>query len=180
MLRFFQICFLTGTAYTVISFILGQLFDFVDIDGDIDFDLDGDGDFSGITISPLKPIVIVAFTTVLGGIGVILIKVGLTPLLALIIAACSGLFISFLIYRYIVVPLYKAQNTSAASQKELIGHRAKMKLGTKGDSFGRVVYVINGNTYTAPAKSLDGKEIDRDEDVIIIDIQKNVFFVDRV
>lgn len=176
MLRLFQICFLTGTAYTVISFLLGQLFDFVDIDGDVDFD----GDVTGVNVSPLKPIIIVAFTTVFGGIGIISIKVGLSAILALLIAVCSGLFIAFIIYKYIVVPLYKAQNTSAASQTELIGHRAKMKLGTKGDSFGRVTYVVNGNIYTAPAKSLDGKEISRDEDVIIVDIRKNVFFVDKL
>lgn len=176
MLRFFQICFLTGTAYTVISFLLGQLFDFIDIDGDVDFD----GDITGVTISPLKPIIIVAFTTVFGGIGIISIKAGLTAIFALLIAACSGLIIAFIIYKYIVVPLYKAQNTSAPAQAELIGHRAKMKLGTNGDSFGRVSYVVNGNTYTSPAKSLDGKEIMRDEDVIIVEIQKNVFFVDKL
>lgn len=176
MLRFFQICFLTGTAYTVISFLIGQLFDFIDLDGDVDFD----GDVTGVTISPLKPIIIVAFTTVFGGIGIISIKAGLAAILALIIAVCSGLFISFIIYKYIVVPLYKAQNTSTASQSELIGHMAKMKLGTKGDSFGRISYVINDNTYTAPAKSLDGKDINKDEDVIIVEIRKNVFFVDKL
>lgn len=176
MLKFFQICFLTGTVYTVISFLLGQLFDFADVDGDIDFD----GDITGVSVSPLKPIVIVAFTTVLGGIGIILIKLGLSAVTALIIAACSGFLVAFLIYRYIVVPLYKAQNTSAASQKELIGLRAKMKLGTRDNSFGRVSYIINGNTYTAPAKSLDGKEICINEDVIIVDIQKNIFYVDKL
>ena len=176
MLRLFQICFLTGTVYTVISFLIGQLFDFIDLDGDVDFD----GDVTGVTISPLKPIIIVAFTTVFGGIGIISIKAGLVTILALIIAVCSGLFISFIIYKYIVVPLYKAQNTSAASQVELIGHRAKMKLGTKGDSFGRISYVINDNTYTAPARSLDGKDINKGEDVIIIEIRKNVFFVGKL
>lgn len=176
MLRFFQICFLTGTAYTVISFLMGQLFDFVDIDGDVDFD----GDVTGVNVSPLKPIIIVAFITVFGGIGIISVKAGLTAAYALLISVCSGLFIAYIIYRYIVIPLYKAQNTSAASQTELIGHRAKMKLGTKGDNFGRVIYVVNGNTYTAPAKSLDGKEINKDEDVIIVEIRKNVFFVDKL
>lgn len=176
MLRLFQICFLTGTAYTIISFIFGQLFDFVDIDGDIDFD----GDVTGVNISPLKPIVIVAFVTVFGGIGMISIKSGLASLLALLIAVASGLLIAFLIYRYIVVPLYKAQNTSAVSQAELIGHRAVMKLDIRGDNFGRVSYVINGNTYTSPAKSLEGKEINRGEEVIIVEIRKNVFFVDKL
>lgn len=176
MLRFFQICFLTGTAYTVISFLLGQLFDFVDIDGDVDFD----GDAAGVTVSPLKPIIIVAFTTVLGGIGIICMKSGLAAVIALLIAAGSGLFIAYIIYRFVVIPLYKAQNTSAPSQTELVGYKARMKLGTKGDSFGRVSYVINGNTYTAPAKSLDGKEINSNEDVIIVEIHKNVFFVDKI
>lgn len=176
MLRFFQICFLTGTAYTVISFLLGQLLDFVDIDGDVDFD----GDVTGVSVSPLKPIIIVAFTTVFGGIGIISIKAGLAAVFSLLISLISGLFIAYIIYRFVVIPLYKAQNTSAPSQTELIGHRARMKLGTKGDSFGRVSYTLNGNTYTSPAKSLDGKEINRDEDVIIVEIHKNIFFVDKL
>ncbi len=176
MLRFFQICFLTGTAYTVISFLLGQLFDFVDIDGDVDFD----GDVTGVSVSPLKPIIIVAFTTVFGGIGIISIKAGLASIIALLIASASGLFIAYIIYRFVVTPLYKAQNTSASSQTELIGHKGVMKLGTKGDSFGRISYTLNGNIYTSPAKSLDGKEINRDETVIIVEIHKNVFFVDKL
>lgn len=176
MLRFFQICFFAGTIYTVVSFLLGQLFDFVDIDGDVDFD----GDIPGFAISPLKPIVIVAFVTVFGGSGIILTRTGLTALLSLIIALFLGFLMAFIIYKYIVIPLYRAQNTSAASQKELIGQCAKMKLGTKGDSFGRISYVVNGNIYTAPAKSIDGKEINEDENVIIVDIQNNIFYVDKI
>lgn len=176
MLRFFQISFLVGTVYTVISFLLGQLFDFIDIDGDIDFD----GDASGVNISPLKPIVIVAFVTVFGGIGTIMMKIGLAAIIALVISLLSGLLIAFIIYRYIVVPLYKAQNTSSASQQELIGLKAKMKLGAKDDKFGRITYAINGNSYSSPAKSIDGKEIHTNEDVVIIDIKKNIFFVDKL
>lgn len=176
MLRFFQICFLSGTAYTVISFLLGQLFDFADLDGDVDFD----GDVTGVTISPLKPIIIVAFTTVFGGIGIISMKAGLAAVIALLISAASGLFTAYIIYRFVVVPLYKAQNTSSPSQAELLGQRARMKLGTKDGSFGRVSYTLNGNTYTAPAKSLDGKEINPGEDVIIVEIRKNIFFVDKL
>jgi hypothetical protein len=176
MLRVFQISFLVGTVYTVISFLLGQLFDFIDIDGDVDFD----GDASGVNVSPLKPIVIVAFVTVFGGIGTIMMKIGLGAIIALAISIPAGLFMAFVIYRFIVVPLYKAQNTSSASQQELIGHKAKMKLGTKEDKFGTITYAINGNSYSSPAKSVDGKEIHTNEDVVIIDIKKNVFFVDKL
>ena len=39
MLMLFQVCFVTGVLYTVISFVLGHLLDFADVDGDFDGDI---------------------------------------------------------------------------------------------------------------------------------------------
>lgn len=178
MLKLFQVCFITGTLYTVISFILGHLLDFAGVDGDADIDLDGD--VAGVAVSPLKPITIASFVTVFGGVGMIFFKNGHGALIALAAALIIGFAVAFSIYRFIVVPLYKAQNTSAVSQKELIGCLAYAALSMQNKDFGKIRYTVEGNTYSAPAISIDGASIPKGVPVVVIDINKNVFYVKEV
>lgn len=188
MLLLFQVCFLTGVLYTVISFILGHLLDFAGVDGHIDTHvdmhvdghIDVGGHLSGAGVSPIKPITIAAFVTVFGGTGMILMRDNYGSLLSAVIAAALGFIVSFILYRFIVVPLYKAQNTSAVSQIELIGGLAHTALTMTGNSFGKINYTVEGNTYSAPAKSIDGVAIAKGAPVVIIDIKKNVFYVKEV
>lgn len=63
MERVYQVLFIAGTTYAVVSTILGGLFDALDIDGDID--MDGDLPWLGV----FRPIGIVSFITVFGGLG---------------------------------------------------------------------------------------------------------------
>ena len=131
-------------------------------------------------VSPLKPIVLASFITVFGGVGMICLNNGFGPALSTIIAGASGTSISYVLYRFLVVPLYRAQNTSAVSQKQLKGGIAKAVLSMKNNEFGRITYAVGGNTYSAPAKSIDGVEIKSGADVVIIDIKKNTFYVKQI
>lgn len=176
LLRLFQICFYTGVIFTIASFLLGQLFDFLNFDGDLDMD----GDMFGTALSPLKPIIIVSFITTLGGVGIIVTNKGYKAITAFIIAFVTATTVSFLLHKFIVTPLYKAQNTSAVSQEELKGYTAKIRVSIVENSFGSITYVVNGNTYSAPAKSIDGIDIYQGEEVRIVNIESNIFYVDRV
>lgn len=190
MLKLFQVFFYTGVFYTVISFLLGYLMDFagiggdadvdVDVDVDADVDLDVNGDISGAAVSPLKPIIIAAFATVFGGTGMIFAKKGYSAPASVAAALALGLGTAFLLYRFIIVPLHRAQNTSAVSQTVLVGSLARAALHMEGESFGKINYTVEGNTYSAPAKSIDGKAIAKGAPVVIIDIKKNVFYVKEV
>ncbi|KUO72695.1 MAG: hypothetical protein APF77_05875 [Clostridia bacterium BRH_c25] len=208
MLKVFQVCFATGVLFSVLTFIMGRISDFTDmgvdteIDADIDIDFNTDTDFNidtdmsmevdaeldisttgeapELPVSPLKPIVITTFVTVLGGVGMICTINGLSQGLAGIIALISGAAAAFLLYRFIIVPLYRAQNTSAISQKELRGALAKVTLAIKGSLFGKISYTVSGNTYSAPARSINGEDIERGIPVVIINIEKNIFYVKRI
>lgn len=184
MLMLFQVCFYTGVLFTVISFLLGQLMDFagfgIDADVDVDIDLDGGTNMPGSAVSPLKPITIAAFITVFGGTGMILLKNNYSALFSIVAAAALGLTVSYLLYRLIIVPLHNAQNTSAVSQKDLIGSLAYAVLFMEDKEFGEIRYTVEGNTYNAPAKSIDGKLIANGAPVVIIDIIKNTFYVKEV
>ena len=167
-----------------------------DIDLGIDVDSSIDADVSGtevetsigtvstqvgpVPVSPLKPVVLASFITVFGGVGMICQNNGFDPAIAAVIAGVSGISISYVLYRFLVVPLYRAQNTSAVSQRELKGGLAKAVLSMKNNEFGKITYAVAGNTYSAPAKSIDGVEIKSGADVVIIDIKKNVFYVKQI
>jgi membrane protein implicated in regulation of membrane protease activity len=193
MLRLFQVCFFTGALYTLISFLLGHLLDFagaggevhtdlgVDTDVDIDLNTDiGAHGAGGAAVSPLKPVTIAAFITVFGGAGILMLKNEHSIMAALMVAALLGLGVAFMLYRLLIVPLYRAQNTSAVSQASLVGSLAYATLSMEDNSFGRIKYTVEGNTYSAPCKSIDGKLITKGVPVVIIDIQKNIFYVKQV
>ncbi|NMA83613.1 MAG: YqiJ family protein [Epulopiscium sp.] len=177
MIKVFHICFGVGAGFTVLSFALGQIFDFLGLDGITDIELDAD--WFGFGISPLKPVVLTAFLTVFGGIGTILTNKGFSPYITISIALACGVFISALLYRFIIVPLHNAQNTSAVAQQALIGHAAKVTLSISEDQMGRISYIVYGNTYSAPAKPYQGEHLQVGDEVIITDIHQNIFYVKR-
>ncbi|WP_341877535.1 NfeD family protein [Defluviitalea saccharophila] len=176
MLKVFYICFFTGVLYTAASFILGQIFDFLGLDGDVDMD----GDLFGFGISPLKPIIIAAFVTVFGGVGIIAEKNNLGDFISLLIALISALAVSFLIFRFILVPLYRLQSKGAVEQKALIGHIAKVTLTIKDGQFGKIIYVVDGYTYSAPAKAENNETIEKGSEVVIVEIKNNAFYVKKL
>jgi membrane protein implicated in regulation of membrane protease activity len=141
---------------------------------------DIDGDFFGFGVSPLKPVIIAIFITVFGGVGII----GVNADMSHWASACIGFFVaficSFLIYRFIIIPLYKIQNKGAVEQKTLVGQIGRVTLGMKEQKFGKISYVVNDNTYTAPAKSYNEEEIAKGNEVVIVDVKNNVFYVAKI
>lgn len=173
MLLLFQVCFVVGIALIVISVLLGSLFDLVGIDG---FDLD----FGGSSfVLPVSPIVFVLFSAVFGGLGWLLTDYfpGLFWLFVLLIAIASGVFTCFLVQHFIITPLKKAQNTSTPEARDLVGLPASVSETIMEQGFGEIQYIINGNSYTSPAKSIDGKEIKAGGNVAICWIEEYVFYV---
>jgi membrane protein implicated in regulation of membrane protease activity len=204
---FFWVCFGVGVGYTVIAFLLGQISnlgfggnaDGIDggvdgIDG-IDGGVDGiegiegiDGGVDGIDggpeggfdgVSPLKPSVIAAFITVFGAAGLVL--TGLIPLFAVLMTALLiATVVAFCLYRFIIVPLYKAQNTSIVDIQHFVGMQAKVTEKIIQGGYGQITYQVNGNTFTSPAKAEGGGAIDRHSTVEIIYIQNNTYYVAAV
>ena len=162
-----MILFGVGLGYSVIAFIFGEVLNAADVDADFS---------AGGTVSPLKPSVIAAFITVFGGSGLIL-GYFMPMQLAIPLAGLLGAGVAYLLYRFVVIPLSKAQNTSTVGIQSLIGHPAKVSVKIPQGQFGRITYYVNGNTYSAPAKSEDGQEISRNTKVEIVYIEHNTYFV---
>ncbi len=202
------VCFGVGVGYTVIAFLLGEIFHFAGgghadggldgIDAGVDgLDVDGldigggaegidgldtggadgigaDGGLDG-TVSPLKPAVIAAFLTVFGGAGLLLKDFPYYTVLPA--AGLLAAIVSFLIYRFIIVPLHKAQNTSAVDIQSLVGSKAVVTEKIFQGGYGQISYKVNGNSYTSPAKAEDGGAIERHSTVEIIYIHKGTYYV---
>lgn len=174
MLKLFEICFYTGIVFTVISFFLGEIFNVLHFDFP---NLPFHADLPDAVVSPLRPSIIAAFITTFGGVGLYCLRTGKPNAFALGVALVIALPVAFIFYRCLIVPLSKAQNTSTPKLEQLYGLTAKMSLGIKGDSFGEIMYTINGNSFCSPCKSLHGEDIAAGTDVIIIEIREGVFFV---
>ena len=149
--------------YTLVGFFFGEII--------------GYGDSNTTSFGPLKPSVIAAFVVVFGGTGLIFINLFDEPITAISLAGLTATGVAYVLYRFILMPLLKAQNTTAIEQKILIGKNATVSEKIPRAGYGKIRYVVNDSTYTAPAKSDNGDEIARNASVEIIAIEKNTFFV---
>lgn len=186
---FYTTVFLVGVIYTVVTFVMGGLLGFVHLGGHIDTHIDmhidthldthidGSGVSPTFTVFPLKPITVVSFLTVFGGVGLMGTRSKLGAVIVFILAIVIALFISFLLYKFIVVPLYKAQNTSAITQHQLIGLKAEVISPIFENGFGTIAYVVNGSKYNAPAQHINKRSVPQGEEVMIYEIVNNVFYV---
>lgn len=177
MEKIYTIIFLVGVIYTLVTFLIGDLFGAIHLDGHIDAHMDSQGAFNGFSLLPLKPITIVSFITVFGGIGILGTTYKLNAIITFILAAISGIVISSVLYRIVLIPLYKAQSTSSVFQNELIGIKAKVISPIFENGFGTIAYVVNGSKYNAPAQHISKKSVSQGEDVMIYEIKNNVFYV---
>lgn len=175
MFNFFFVCFLVGVLLTAISFIFGHLFEIFGVDGlDLDFDI-----FGIDLYLPLSPILYLMFLTIFGGMGMILMKseYSVPMIFIILISFIIGLISAFCVYHFIIKPLKKAQNTSAADEEELIGLEATVTEIITSNSFGEITYTIHGNSYKAPAKATTEVTIKAGHKVAICWIKDHVFYV---
>lgn len=172
MFTFFQICFGVGVVLTVVLFLLGGVLDL--FDGDLDFDLD----FLDFNLGIPSPMLILIFLTVFGGSGMLLYHpLEAVPVVIVVIAGLLGIALSTFINQGIIKPLKKAQNTSTPEEEEIIGLPANVTETIERGGCGEITYSIHGNTYSSPAKAVNGDAIVKGTVVAICWIQDYVYYV---
>ncbi|MCL1844747.1 MAG: NfeD family protein [Defluviitaleaceae bacterium] len=164
------ILFGIGAGFILISLVVGEL-----------GELGGfDGGSSGFAF--FKPKLIAVFLVASGAIGLIL-----TPNLyfpgvggiILFISVTGGLLTAGLFNRLVIIPLNRAQNTSAFNIQDTIGTTADVISPIPQGGYGKIRYNISGSVVTSPAKSEDGNQISAGTRVEIIYVEKNTYFVRR-
>jgi len=164
MTTLFFICLGVGVGFVLLSVIFGQL------SGAFD------SDTGGGAASPFKPIVFAAFLTGFGGMGLIF-----APMfqfwLTISFAVLSGLALAYGLFRFVITPLQKWQNTNTHEKQNIIGVTAKVSEYIPQGGFGKITYTYNDKIMSGPAKSEDGSEIARNAAVEIVYIEKNTYHV---
>jgi len=161
----YVIFFGIGVGFVVLSLLIGAL---VDIEGG--------------PLAFLQPKLIAVFLTVTGGVGMILSARWdsfFSAPIVLVISVSIGVVIAGLIHRFIIIPLHKAQNTSAHDKQATIGITAKVISPIPEGGYGKIRYSISGSFVTSPAKCEDGGEVKNGENVDIIYIEGGTYYVRR-
>ena len=163
MTTIFFVAFGIGAGFVLISFLIGEF------SGEIETDS---------TLSFIKPSVISTFLVVFGIVGILLeVAAALFPMINFAIAFFAGFVTSLALNRFILIPLRKLENTSAADRQALIGLNAQVIEKIPQGGFGKISFSINDSKHNAPAKSEDGNQIERHAKVEIIYIERSTYFV---
>jgi membrane protein implicated in regulation of membrane protease activity len=129
----------------------------------------------------INPIVLVSFFTIFGGIGIIGTEyMKWLSFLVFLIALSSGVLVSFLLYKFVAIPLFNAENSTNVRQGELIGSAAEVDSSILENGFGKIKYTVNSIRYTAPARHIEGKAIMQGQKVVICKIENNVFYISEL
>ena len=159
----FFVAFGIGAGFVLISFLIGEFSGEIETESSLSF---------------IKPSVMSTFLVVFGIVGILLEITGvLFSLLNLGIAFFAGFITSLALNKFILIPLRKLENTSAADRQMLVGKEAQVIEKIPQGGFGKITFSINGNKHNAPAKSEDGNQIERHASVEIIYIEKSTYFV---
>lgn len=209
MYNAYIVMFLVGVLYTFVSFIISgvsgafhagaDMGHHIDVghhvdsggghNGDVGHNIHGGSDhaagvsdtvFSWFSII-INPIVAVSFLTVLGGLGIIGLQyLKWSELYVFIGALLSAVLVSTLLYRFVAIPIYRSENTSDVSRKDLAGIQAEVMTDILEDGFGTIKYSVNSILHTSPSKHIDGKAVKQGTKVFICKVEDNVFFVSEV
>lgn len=153
-----------GLAILIVSFVLGEIFDFFSHDVDVNiagYDVISIGHDGEIPTAPplLNTQTICAYITGFGATAWVLSGYfGVAPLSSGLWGLGGGLVLSIpavFIYR----ALHKQGATSSFDLESVVGKEAVVSLGIPSIGLGRIQYDYGGSTHTTLARSSDGVEI---------------------
>lgn len=172
----FKICFFVGTGITALSAVLSIFFGIIDFD--VDFDLDIDiGGFDLGAFLPVSPSLMFMFLAVFGGSGWALTGHLMMPLV-ITISLLLGIITVQLVNRLVVRPLKKIASIEAGANEDYIGMPAKITEKIFSNEYGKITFFYQGNTVTAPAKSVSGEALDCGTEVLIMSIENRTYMVE--
>lgn len=178
MLTFFQVCFGLGVTVTLINAVLGVFFDLVDFGLDLHFDLHLEGFDFGCFL-PMSPSLLFMDLTIFGGLGIACYKALPLPLV-LTIGLAASFLITYLVNRFVVIPLRRISSLESGANTDFIGMTGTVSETIFENSFGKITFFFDGNTISGPAKSADGAAIEVKTEIVILEIIHSVYIVERL
>jgi membrane-bound ClpP family serine protease len=153
MLAFF-IIFLVGLGLTVLTFAVGELFEFFG-DGP-EFDTDG-----AAGASPFSSRIIFVFATAFGGFGMIGQALEWNVWLTVLFATGGGFMIAGGTFFLVVAPLARQQGTTRVSSSDFLNMEGQAVSEIPAQGLGRVSLIARGSgaRVAQPARSATGETI---------------------
>lgn len=178
---FYWAAFLFGLGYAVVGAV-GHGFGAADHDlggHDVDTGHDvGHGTETGGHASPLNSLTIAAFSTGLGALGLLGVRIGgFNSAISLLFALAGGLAIAALFFFAIYRPLVRMQTNSTPDVEELLNAAAVVRVTIPAGGFGEVVLSAGGARFPMPARSEEGREIADGQRVAVMRISKGIAYV---
>jgi len=158
-----------GFSFLMISLIIGDIFDALDLD--FDFDFDGGGE-----IGILDSRVISVFLTTFGGIAALSIYFGLGGIISSLIGVSSGIIFGGLIFAFGYF-LHTQQASSSVTDRDLIGRTAQVTVGILAGSIGQISCRIGEERVEKIARTRHGEAIKEGETVFIEEFAGDSFIV---
>ncbi|HMS42323.1 MAG TPA: NfeD family protein [Pyrinomonadaceae bacterium] len=148
-----------GFLFLLISLIVGDIFDAIGFD--FDLNLDGNGDF-GLFDSR----VISIFLTAFGGFGAIGVSLGFGALVSSFFGILGGAVFGALVF-YFGRMLYRQQSSSSVTDDDFVGRTAQVVVGIQPNQIGQIAVRIGEERLEKLARTKDGVEIKIGETVRI-------------
>lgn len=174
MEQLYFILFIASIILILITFVLAPIMDALDLDGDFDLPFE----IPLLSFFPLNMKCILTFTFVTGGVGHLAGQLGWNGMHYYALPWLLGVAAMNLIYRCIILPLQKAENTCAIEINQLVGSAATVVETISENGFGKISYTVGNTIYNAPAKHLDGKKVMAGSNVVICKVENFVFFIE--
>jgi hypothetical protein len=180
-----------GLGLTLVTFILGELFEFgeglFDGLGDVDIDVGGpDGiDLAGgidAGASPFSSRILFVAITAFGGFGFIALVSGAPMWAAVLIALAGAIAVSAGTFFLVVLPLARQQGSTHVSQRDFLDLEGQVTSSIPAAGLGQVVFVApsSGARVVQSARSEDGQPIPSGTAVRVVQVSPSAVTVSRV
>jgi len=125
----------------------------------------------------LTPGAIAVFLAWFGGVGYILTRhSSFGRWLDLVIAILLGAVGAFLLGSFLKW-LQSHEKPLEAADTEMVGMLGRVSCTIRSSGVGEIIFVRNGSRRSVPARSEDGREIHREEEVVVTRYEKGIAFV---
>jgi membrane protein implicated in regulation of membrane protease activity len=184
----YLVSFFLGLGFAIISGLLSGVFSGageaagnVDIHaGHVDAGGHPVGAGDSIHLSPVSPITIAMFIASFGGSGIIMHKYFQLPMAVHIPAAgVIGFAIAAAVFYFFAKVMGISEVSSSPRPEEAVGLEAEILTSIPAEGVGEIAYTLRESRFTAPAKTLDGKELPARMIVKIVKIVGGTYFVEK-
>lgn len=149
-LAIFLVIAAIGFVFLLISLVVGDIFDSIGFETDLDGGADGHGLLDSRVIS--------VFFTAFGGFGAIGIQMGLSIFSSSLLGMAGGLILGGLVSLFARF-LYKQQSSSSVTTAQLVGRSAQVTVSIAPGNLGQVSCRIGEERVEKLARARDNREI---------------------